>query len=168
MIALHWRDLAPLLLNEKSAGKTVVFTNGCFDILHAGHVRYLTEAKKLGDILVVGLNSDESVRKLKGAGRPVNPAADRAEVLSGLRAVDHVIVFGEDTAEELVRRLQPDLYVKGGDYSLDRLPESAIVAAYGGRTVLVPMVEGRSTTNVIRRLQQPDSDEINREGKDQP
>jgi D-glycero-beta-D-manno-heptose 1-phosphate adenylyltransferase len=155
MIAGDWRDLAPLLGNEKSAGKTVVFTNGCFDILHAGHVRYLTEAKKLGDILVVGLNSDESVRKLKGTGRPVNPAGDRAEVLSGLRAVDHVVVFGEDTAEELVRRLQPDIYVKGGDYSLDQLPESAIVAENGGRTVLVPMVEGRSTTNMIHRLQQP-------------
>ena len=135
-------------------GKIVVFTNGCFDILHAGHVRYLTAARELGDILIVGLNSDASVRKLKGEGRPVNPAADRAEVLAGLRAVDHVVIFDEDTAEELVRRLQPDIYVKGGDYSLDRLPESAIVAAYGGRTVLVPMVEGRSTTNVIQRLQQ--------------
>ena len=134
--------------------KIVIFTNGCFDILHAGHVRYLTAARELGDILVVGLNSDDSVRKLKGEGRPVNPAADRAEVLAGLRAVDHVVIFDEDTAEELVRRLQPDIYVKGGDYSLDRLPESAIVAAYGGRTVLVPMVEGRSTTNVIQRLQQ--------------
>ena len=134
--------------------KTVVFTNGCFDILHAGHVRYLTAARERGDILIVGLNSDASVRKLKGEGRPVNLTADRAEVLAGLRAVDHVVVFEEDTAEELVRRLQPDIYVKGGDYSLDRLPESAIVAAYGGRTVLVPMVEGRSTTNVIQRLQQ--------------
>ena len=132
--------------------QTVVFTNGCFDILHAGHVRYLTEAKKLGDVLVVGLNSDESVRKLKGEGRPVNPAADRAEVLEGLRAIDQVVVFDEDTAEEMVRQLQPDVYVKGGDYSLDRLPESSIVAAYGGRTVLVPMVEGRSTSNVIRKL----------------
>lgn len=134
--------------------QTVVFTNGCFDILHAGHVRYLSAAKELGDILIVGLNSDASVRKLKGEGRPVNPAADRAEVLAGLRAVDHVLIFDEDTAEELVRRLQPDIYAKGGDYSLDRLPESAIVAAYGGRTVLVPMVEGRSTTNMIQRLQQ--------------
>ena len=145
--------------------KTVVFTNGCFDILHAGHVRYLTAAGGLGDILIVGLNSDASVRKLKGEGRPVNPAADRAEVLAGLRAVDHVVVFDEDTAEELVRRLQPDIYVKGGDYSLDRLPESAIVAAYGGRTVLVPLVEGRSTTNVIRHLQQPDLSLADDDGK---
>ena len=145
--------------------KTVVFTNGCFDILHAGHVRYLTAARELGDILIVGLNSDASVRKLKGEGRPVNPAADRAEVLAGLRAVDHVVIFEEDTAEELVRRLQPDIYVKGGDYSLDRLPESAIVAAYGGRTVLVPMVEGRSTTNVIQRLQQSGAAAAGGEGK---
>ena len=145
--------------------KIVIFTNGCFDILHAGHVRYLTAARELGDILVVGLNSDDSVRKLKGEGRPVNPAADRAEVLAGLRAVDHVVVFEEDTAEDLVRRLQPDIYVKGGDYSLERLPESAIVAAYGGRTVLVPMVEGRSTTNVIQRLQQSGADAAGGEGK---
>ena len=143
----------------------LVFTNGCFDILHAGHVRYLTAARELGDILIVGLNSDASVRKLKGEGRPVNPAADRAEVLAGLRAVDHVVVFDEDTAEELVRRLQPDIYVKGGDYSLDRLPESAIVAAYGGRTVLVPMVEGRSTTNVIQRLQQHGAATVGADGK---
>jgi rfaE bifunctional protein nucleotidyltransferase chain/domain len=145
--------------------QTVVFTNGCFDILHAGHVRYLTAARELGDILIVGLNSDASVRKLKGEGRPVNPAADRAEVLAGLRAVDHVVIFEENTAEELVRRLQPDIYVKGGDYSLDRLPESAIVAAYGGRTVLVPMVEGRSTTNVIQRLQHSGATAAGGEGK---
>jgi rfaE bifunctional protein nucleotidyltransferase chain/domain len=136
----------------RQSGQTVVFTNGCFDILHAGHVRYLNEAKKLGDVLVIGLNSDESVRLLKGEGRPVNPVEDRAEVLAGLRAVNHVVAFGEATAEELVRQLQPDIYVKGGDYSLDRLPEADIVASYGGKTVLVPMVEGRSTSNVIRRL----------------
>ena len=145
------------LITERSAnrkaGRTVVFTNGCFDILHAGHVRYLNEAKSLGDILVVGLNSDESVRRLKGEGRPVNPVEDRAEVLAGLRAVDHVVVFAEATAEELVRQLQPDIYVKGGDYSPDTLPEAAIVSAYGGKTVLVPLVEGRSTSHVIRRLQ---------------
>ncbi|HWR28311.1 MAG TPA: D-glycero-beta-D-manno-heptose 1-phosphate adenylyltransferase [Negativicutes bacterium] len=152
MITREWADLRQAVTKAKTEGKVVVFTNGCFDILHAGHVRYLTEAKKIGDVLVIGLNSDESVRKLKGAGRPVNSAADRAEVLAGLRAVDHVIVFAEDTAEELVRQLQPDVYVKGGDYSLDRLPESEIVAAYGGRTVLVPMVEGRSTSNVIQKL----------------
>ena len=146
-------DLLEKLLNYKTSGQKIVFTNGCFDILHAGHVRYLNAAKALGDVLIVGLNSDESVRRLKGEGRPVNPAADRAEVLAGLRAVDHVVVFGEATAEELVRQLKPDIYVKGGDYSLETLPEAKIVGSYGGKTVLIPMVEGRSTTNVIRRLQ---------------
>ena len=164
MIVDQWRDLASSLAGEKKSGRTVVFTNGCFDILHAGHVRYLTEAKKLGDVLVVGLNSDDSVHKLKGAGRPVNPAADRAEVLAGLRAVDHVVVFEEATAEELVRCLQPDVYVKGGDYSPACLPESAVVSSYGGRTVLVPLLEGRSTTNVIRRLQRPTA-QADKEGK---
>ena len=157
MIFEQWRDLRPILAAARAVGKIVVFTNGCFDILHAGHVRYLTEALKLGDILVVALNSDESVRHLKGEGRPVNPVADRAEVLAGLRAVEHVAVFAEATAETLIRCLQPDIYVKGGDYSLGSLPEAAVVAAYGGRTVLIPMVDGRSTTNVIRRLQQSTS-----------
>ena len=165
MIVVDWRELQVQLRSEPKQSKIIVFTNGCFDILHAGHVRYLAEAKKLGDVLIVGLNSDASVRKLKGAGRPVNSAADRAEVLAGLRAVDHVVVFEEDTAEELVRRLRPDVYVKGGDYSLDRLPESAIVASYGGRTVLVPMLEGRSTTQVIRKMQQNDNS-LDKEGKD--
>ncbi|NMC32222.1 MAG: D-glycero-beta-D-manno-heptose 1-phosphate adenylyltransferase [Veillonellaceae bacterium] len=159
-------ELQMLRQQYRRANRTVVFTNGCFDILHAGHVRYLTAARALGDILIVGLNSDDSVRKLKGENRPVNPAADRAEVLAALRAVDHVVVFDEDTAEELVRRLQPDIYVKGGDYSLDRLPESAIVATYGGRTILVPMVEGRSTTNVIQRLQQTGAVTAGADGKD--
>ena len=135
--------------NEK-----LVFTNGCFDILHAGHVRYLAEAKRQGDVLVVGLNSDASVRRLKGEGRPVNSQDDRAEVLSALRAVDHVVVFEEQTAEELVRLLQPDVYVKGGDYSPENLPEAAIVASYGGRTVLVPLVAGRSTTGIIHRVKE--------------
>ncbi len=165
MIADNSLALINQLTADKTAGRTVVFTNGCFDILHAGHVRYLTAAKKLGDILIVGLNSDESVHRLKGEGRPVNSAADRAEILAGLRAVDHVVVFGDATAEALIGEIRPDIYVKGGDYSLDRLPEAAIVAAYGGRTVLIPMVEGRSTTNVIRRLQQ-NCLEPGTEGKD--
>ena len=162
---MNVKDLKKLLHQYREKNRTIVFTNGCFDILHAGHVRYLAEAKKLGDVLIVGLNSDASVRKLKGAGRPVNSAADRAEVLAGLRAVDHGVVFEEDTAEELVRRLQPDIYVTGGDYSLDRLPESAIVDSYGGRTVLVPMLDGRSTTQVIRKMQQNDNKQ-DKEGKD--
>ena len=136
----------------RSEGATIVFTNGCFDILHAGHVRYLTAAAALGDFLVVGLNSDASVRRLKGEGRPIVSEADRAEVLDALRAVDVVTIFDEPTAEALVRLVRPDVYVKGGDYSLDTLPEAKIVQAAGGRVEFIPFVEGRSTTNVIERI----------------
>ena len=136
----------------RADGATIVFTNGCFDILHAGHVRYLTAAAEMGDFLVIGLNSDASVRRLKGEGRPVVPEADRAEVLDALRAVDIVTVFDEPTAEELVRLVRPDVYAKGGDYSLDTLPEAKIVQAAGGRVEFIPLVEGRSTTNVIEKI----------------
>ena len=133
-------------------GKKIVFTNGCFDIIHAGHVRYLTAAKNFGDVLIIGLNTDESVRRLKGASRPINNQADRAEVLLGLKAVDHVIYFGEQTAENLIAGVKPDIYVKGGDYTLETLPEAAIVQKYGGRVELVNLVAGRSTTNVINKI----------------
>ena len=133
-------------------GKKIVFTNGCFDIIHAGHVRYLTAAKNFGDVLIIGLNTDESVRRLKGASRPINNQADRAEVLLGLKAVDHVIYFGEQTAENLIAEVKPDIYVKGGDYTLKTLPEAAIVQRYGGRVELVNLVAGRSTTNIISKI----------------
>ena len=136
----------------RADGGTIVFTNGCFDILHAGHVRYLTAAEAMGDFLVVGLNSDASVRRLKGEGRPIVPEADRAEVLDALRAVDIVTVFDEPTAEELVQLVKPDVYVKGGDYTVDTLPEAKIVQEAGGRVEFIPFVEGRSTTNVIERI----------------
>lgn len=136
----------------KAAGKTIVFTNGCFDILHVGHVRYLTAARQLGDILIVGLNSDQSVRELKGPARPVNDEDDRAEVLEALEAVDYVVIFGERTAETVVAEIKPDLYVKGGDYAVDQLPEADIVRRYGGRTVLIPEVPGRSSSNIINKI----------------
>lgn len=136
------------------SGQRVVFTNGCFDILHAGHVRYLGTARSFGDCLVVGLNSDASVRRLKGEGRPVNGEADRTEVLGALRAVDYVTVFDEPTAAALIEILRPDVYVKGGDYTLDTLPEAKIVAGYGGRVELVALVPERSTTRVIEKLRQ--------------
>ena len=136
----------------KQMKKTLVFTNGCFDILHAGHVRYLQAAKELGDCLVVGLNSDESVRSLKGIQRPINKEEDRAEVLSALSAVDYVVVFSERTAEQLVREIKPDVYVKGGDYNVKSLPEAEIVAKYGGKTVLIPEVPGRSSSNIIKKI----------------
>ena len=133
-------------------GNKIVFTNGCFDIIHAGHVRYLTAAKNFGDVLIVGLNTDESVRKLKGASRPINNQADRAEVLLGLKAVDHVIYFGEATAENLISEVKPAVYVKGGDYTLETLPESKIVQSYGGRVELVNLVAGHSTTNIVEKI----------------
>ena len=135
------------------AGKKVVFTNGCFDIIHVGHVRYLTTAKSFGDVLIVGLNTDESVRKLKGNSRPINNQNDRAEVLLGLKAVDYVILFGEQTAENLIAELQPDIYVKGGDYTLETLPEAKIVQSYGGRVEIVNLVAGKSTTNIIKKIE---------------
>lgn len=136
----------------KIAGKRLVFTNGCFDILHVGHVRYLQAARALGDCLIVGLNSDKSVRVLKGINRPINGEEDRAEVLSALSAVDYVVIFSESTAEELVREIQPDVYVKGGDYSVKALPEAVIVAGYGGKTMLIPEVPGRSSSNIIKKI----------------
>lgn len=136
----------------RADGATIVFTNGCFDILHAGHVRYLTAAAAMGDFLVVGLNSDASVRRLKGETRPIVSEADRAEVLEALRAVDIVTIFDEPTAEELIRLVRPNIYVKGGDYSLDKLPEAKIVQEFGGRVEFIPFVEGHSTTGVIERI----------------
>ncbi len=136
----------------RAGGQRIVFTNGCFDILHTGHVRYLKAARSLGDCLAVGLNSDVSVRRLKGPERPVNVEADRAEVLDALFAVDYVTIFDEPTAAELIARIRPDVYVKGGDYTLDTLPEAKIVQQYGGRVAFVDLVPGRSTTKVIEKL----------------
>ena len=136
----------------REAGQQVVFTNGCFDILHAGHVRYLNEARAQGDCLVLGLNSDESVRRLKGPERPINSELDRAEVVGALKSVDYVVLFGEQTAESLIAKVRPAVYVKGGDYTLDTLPEAKIVQSYGGRVHFVKIVEGRSTTNVIKKI----------------
>lgn len=145
-------DIAAIAKHLKAAGNTIVFTNGCFDILHAGHVRYLAGARALGDCLIVGLNSDQSVRALKGPTRPVNPQDDRAEVLAALTAVDYVVIFEETTAENLVSEIQPNIYAKGGDYTIESLPESRIVTAYGGRIVLVPEVPGRSSSNIIKKI----------------
>ena len=129
----------------------VVFTNGCFDLLHRGHVEYLNSARELGDALVVGLNSDDSVRRLKGPSRPVNTGEDRAYVLAALAAVDAVTVFDEDTPAELIRGLLPDVLVKGGDYRPDAIVGAEEVRAAGGEVVIAPLVPGRSTTELLRR-----------------
>lgn len=139
-------------LNASQSKKTIVFTNGCFDIIHAGHVRYLKEAAKLGDLLIVGLNSDSSVRLLKGEGRPINCEADRAEVLCSLECVDYVIIFDDKTPLCLIEAIKPDLLVKGGDYAPDEVVGKEIVESYGGKVGIIPLVEGKSTTGTIRRI----------------
>ena len=136
----------------RQGGQKVVFTNGCFDILHAGHVTYLEAAKAQGNVLVLGLNTDESVRRLKGPERPINSELDRAKVVGALKAVDYVVLFGEQTAEAVIAEVKPDVYVKGGDYTLDTLPEAKIVQSYGGKVAFIDMVEGRSTTNIINKI----------------
>jgi rfaE bifunctional protein nucleotidyltransferase chain/domain len=129
-----------------------VFTNGCFDVLHRGHVEYLAEAAALGDLLVVGLNSDDSVRRLKGPLRPVNPAEDRAAVLAALAAVDHVAVFDDDTPLRLIEALRPDVYVKGGDYTVRTLPEAPLMHRLGGEVRILGFLPGRSTSGLIERI----------------
>lgn len=145
-------QIAEVAKTNKAAGKTLVFTNGCFDIIHAGHVRYLAEARKLGDCLIVGLNSDSSVRELKGPTRPVNQQEDRAEVIAALAAVDYVVIFDERTAEALIGEVKPNIYVKGGDYRIEDIPEARIVDSNGGKTVLIPEVPGRSSSNIIKKI----------------
>lgn len=146
------RDIGVLADQIHMAKQKIVFTNGCFDILHAGHVRYLKSARCFGDVLILGLNSDKSVRALKGEDRPINGEQDRVEVMGALKPVDYVVLFDEATAESLIEEIEPDVYVKGGDYSIDTLPEAKIVASYGGETKLMPMVPGRSSTNIINRI----------------
>jgi rfaE bifunctional protein nucleotidyltransferase chain/domain len=138
-------------------GETVVFTNGCFDILHRGHITYLTRARALGDRLIVGINTDASVRRLKGAGRPVVGQDDRAYVLAALACVDAVTLFDEDTPAALISALLPDVLVKGGDYSPDQVVGRDVVERHGGRLVLIPFVSGRSTTDILHRIQRTDS-----------
>jgi rfaE bifunctional protein nucleotidyltransferase chain/domain len=135
-----------------AAGRTVVFTNGCFDVLHAGHVQYLAWARAQGDALVVGLNSDDSVRALNGSERPFTPFADRAAVLAGLRSVDVVVGFRERTPEVLLDRIAPDIHVKSAQYRIDELPERAVVEAHGGRILLAPHIAGTSTTDIVARI----------------
>lgn len=136
-----------------NADKKIVFTNGCFDIMHVGHMRYLQEAAKLGDVLVVGLNSDASVKRLKGPERPINSELDRAEMMCALGFIDYVVIFEEDTPLELIKKIQPDVLVKGGDYSNEYVVGTAEVEARGGELVLIPFVEGKSTTNIIKKIQ---------------
>jgi rfaE bifunctional protein nucleotidyltransferase chain/domain len=141
-------------LHGRHPGKTIVFTNGCFDILHTGHVRYLAAAKRLGDILVVGLNGDDSVRELKGPGRPLNSALDRAEVMTALAAVDYVIIFEEKRVDKLLRQVRPAVYAKGGDYTVASLDadELSALQEIGAKIEILPLVPGKSTSKLVEAL----------------
>lgn len=145
-------ELTEIVAQRKRQGCKIVFTNGCFDLLHVGHVRILQEARRLGDVLVVGLNSDSSVRALKGEGRPIVPENERAEILAAMECTDYVVIFHELTPERLLARLKPDIHVKGGDYVGKLMPEREIIEGYGGKVVLVPLVSGHSTTRLLARV----------------
>ncbi len=144
--AVKWRETL------RSEGKTLVFTNGCFDILHVGHTRYLFEARAMGDALMVGLNSDSSTRRLKGESRPVYPEKERAEILCSLEAVDAVVIFGEDTPFDLISAVVPDLLVKGGDWKVDEIVGKDVVLAAGGRVTNIRYQDGHSTTGLLEKI----------------
>lgn len=148
----HLDVLTAIITAEKARGKQVVFTNGCFDLLHAGHVKYLQKARSLGDLLVLGLNSDASVRRLKGEKRPLIGEEERAHILAALDCIDYVVTFDEDTPLELITALKPHILAKGGDYTVDGVVGKDVVEAYGGRVELVTFVDGKSTTNIIERI----------------
>lgn len=145
---MNKKEILSNILKLKKTGKKVVFTNGCFDILHSGHVKVLKECSQLGDIVVVGLNSDSSVRKLKGPKRPVNKLKDRMEVLSAVRYVDYVIPFSEQTPYNLIKKIKPDYLVKGGDYK----EEDVVGREFAGKVVIVSLLKGRSTTKIIEKV----------------
>ncbi len=156
------QSLAGRLEAARREGQKIVFTNGCFDILHQGHITYLSRAKALGDILVVGLNSDESVRRLKGPDRPINSLEERAQVLASLSCIDHIVPFDGDTAIGLIRVVRPDVFVKGGDYTVEMLPEAPVVDELGGRVHIVPYVNDTSTTSLIERIRTASVDDAAR------
>ena len=145
----HLSELASILQQAKSDGNVVVTTNGCFDVLHLGHLHYLQAARQLGDLLVVAVNSDSSVRQLKGENRPLVPEEERAEMLAGLECVDYVVIFPELTPISLLSQLKPNVHVKGGDYKLEQLIERDVVEANGGKVIVGLNVPGKSTTNLI-------------------
>ncbi len=151
-VAQSWDELVVDLKRLRSKGSKVVFTNGCFDILHVGHVRYLKEARQLGDLLVIGLNTDASVRRLKGPERPLQSEAARAEILAALACVDFVVLFDEETPEQLIHQVRPDVLVKGGDYSIATIVGAPFVQSYGGQVKVLPFSTGFSTTSIIEKM----------------
>jgi rfaE bifunctional protein nucleotidyltransferase chain/domain len=151
-VVLSEPELVEAVARDRAAGRTIALANGCFDLLHVGHVRYLQSAATEGDRLVVAVNDDESVATLKGHGRPVQPAADRAELVAALRGVDYVVVFGDLTVERLLLLLKPDVHCKGTDYTVDSVPERAVVLAYGGRTAIVGDPKQHNTRELLTRI----------------
>ncbi len=149
---LSREELVTRLRTERENGARIIFANGCFDVLHVGHVRYLAGARELGDVLVVGVNSDEQVARLKGAGRPVLPAGDRAEIVAALESVSYVTVFDEPTVEQLLLALKPDVHAKGTDYTEDSVPERDVVRSYGGKVAIVGDPKDHSTSEILARL----------------
>ena len=145
-------ELVEAVASDRAAGRTIAFANGCFDLLHVGHVRYLQGAAAEGDRLIVAVNDDRSVRGLKGAGRPILPALDRAELVAALRGVDYVVIFGEPTVERLLNELKPDVHCKGTDYTIESVPERAVVEAYGGRTAIVGDPKNHATRELLSRI----------------
>lgn len=145
-------DLKTLLADLKTQGKTVVTTNGCFDILHVGHVRYLQKTKTFADVMLVCLNSDSSVKSIKGPDRPINNELDRAEILCALECVDYVVMFEESSPEKLLGEIKPDVHTKGADYTIETLPEAKVIIENGGKVEFISFVEGKSTTNVIKKI----------------
>jgi rfaE bifunctional protein nucleotidyltransferase chain/domain len=150
---LKWEQLPQMLAFWEFKNKKTVFTNGCFDIVHRGHMEYLSQAADLGDILIVGLNSDASVHKLKGAGRPIQGELSRAFVLASLAFINYIVIFEEETPYELIKIIQPDVLVKGSDYEPEQITGYDIVIAKSGKVVTIPLVEGYSTTNVVKKMQ---------------
>ncbi len=149
------KKIIPAAAWSKPEGQKVVFTNGCFDILHRGHATYLAQARELGDLLVVGLNTDASVQRLKGPSRPINNQYDRAFLLASLACVDFVILFDDDTPEQLIHTVRPDVLVKGGDYTLDTIVGADFVLQNGGTVTTIPFVDGYSTTSTLNKITQP-------------
>lgn len=150
------KDFLKIRKQLKTGGKNLVFSNGCFDIIHRGHITYLNKAKELGDYLVIGLNSDSSVKKIKGESRPLNNESDRAFVLENLKPVDGVIIFEEDTPLNLISVIKPDFLVKGGDWKEDEIAGAGIVKSYGGKVVIIKYVDNYSTTSVINKMKNSD------------
>ena len=149
-----WEEITNIIKELKSQNKKIVFTNGCFDILHSGHVQYLAEAKELGDILILGLNSDSSVKRLKGNDRPINNEIERATVLSALCTISHIVIFKEDTPYKLINHIKPDILVKGGDWKPEDIVGSDIVSSYNGEVKSLSFVDGKSTTDIIDKLKE--------------